>query len=181
MMKRPILKFLLMNSAIVFALAMSARAQAPASVYTNLSAKNCKTLKVYKEGEGSVQSCAGVAGYRLLVEEGDLRQSITVVTPKGKKHELNYWQVITGGFSSLGERAEWRVVKSRGKAVPVALIVRVNASESPDNVNKITSYLAVAKITAEKICVTDKIAAGPGQNEEARRAADASASKSCLE
>ena len=123
----------------------------------------------------------GIAGYKLLLEEGDLRQSITVVTPKGKKYPLNYWQVITGGFSAAGEKAEWRVVKSKGKMVPVALIVRVNAHENPDNVEKTTSYLAVAKITAQKICVTDKINPGAGQNEEARRAADASANKSCLE
>jgi hypothetical protein len=172
---------LLMNSAMMLALAVSAKAQSPDSVYTSISAKTCKTIKVDKEGEGSVQSCAGIAGYRLLVEEGDLRQSITVVTPKGKKHELNYWQVITGGFSSLGEKAEWRVVKRKGRTVPVALIVRVNASENPDDGKKITSYLAVAKITAEKICVTDKINPGASQNEEARRAADSSANKSCRE
>jgi hypothetical protein len=181
-MNRSLKTMLLMNSAIVLALAVSAQAQSPPqSVYTSLSAKSCKTIKVYKEGEGSLQSCAGIAGYRLLVEEGDLRQSITVVTPKGKKHELNYWQVITGGFSVLGEKAEWRVVKSKGKTVPVALIVRVNAYETPDDEKKITSYLAVAKITAEKICVTDKINPGASQNEEARRAADSSASKSCLQ
>jgi hypothetical protein len=166
---------------IIFALAIVAKAQSPESVYTNLSSKNCKTIKVDKESESSVQSCAGIAGYKLLVEEGDLRQSITVITPNGKKHPLNYWQVITGGFSSLGEKAEWRVVKNKGKIVPVALIVRVNASENPEDAKKITSYLAVAKITTQKICVTDKILPGATQNEEARRAADSSANKSCLE
>jgi hypothetical protein len=180
-MKSSLKNLVLTPCIIIFALAIAANAQSPESVYTSLSSKNCKTIKVDKEGEGSVQSCAGIAGYKLLVEEGDLRQSITVVTPKGKKHELNYWQVITGGFSSLGEKAEWRVVKSKGKIVPVALIVRVNASEDPEDAKKITSYLAVAKITAQKICVTDKIHPSATQNEEARRAADSSANKSCLE
>jgi hypothetical protein len=180
-MKKLLLRWLLLNSAMLCALTLPANAQSPQSVYTSLSGKSCKTVKVYTEGEGSVQSCAGIAGYRLLVEEGDLRQSITVVTPKGKKHELNYWQVITGGFSSLGEKAEWRVVKSKGKSVPVALIVRVNANEDAENERKITSYLAVAKFSPEKICVTDKIVPGASQNEEARRAADASANKPCRE
>jgi hypothetical protein len=180
-MKSSLKNPLLAPCIIIFALAIAANAQSPESVYTSLSAKSCKTLKVDKESESSVQSCPGIAGYKLLLEEGDLRQSITVVTPKGKKHQLNYWQVITGGFSAAGEKAEWRVVKSKGKMVPVALIVRVNAHENPDKVEKITSYLAVAKITAQKICVTDKINPGAAQNEEARRAADSSANKPCLE
>jgi hypothetical protein len=94
---------------------------------------------------------------------------------------LNYWQVITSAFSTLGEKAEWRVTKTKGKLMPLALIVRVNASENPDDAKKVTSYLAVAKITAQKICVTDKINPGRTQNEEARRAADSAATKACLE
>jgi hypothetical protein len=42
------------------------------------------------------------------------------------------------------------------------------------------SYLAFAKITSNEICVTDKISPGPKANEDARRAADAAASKPCL-
>jgi hypothetical protein len=60
------------------------------------------------------------------------------------------------------------------------LIVRVNASENQEDPNKKSSYLAVAKITPQQVCVTDKIAPGATANEEARRAADASSSKPCL-
>jgi hypothetical protein len=42
------------------------------------------------------------------------------------------------------------------------------------------SYLAVAKITATEVCVTEKIAPGPRANEDARRAADAASNKPCL-
>jgi hypothetical protein len=65
--------------------------------------------------------------------------------------------------------------------VPIALIVRVYANENPDAPEQRTSYLAVAKITPEKICVTTKIKASQTANAEARRAADASAAKPCLE
>ncbi len=180
-MKLSLKKIMLMNFVGLFAFAISAKAQSPESVYTSLSSKVCKTLKVFKEGEGSVQRCVGIAGYKLLVEEGDLRTTITVVTPNGKKHPLNYWGVVTHAFSTVGEKAEWRVIKIKGKLVPTALIVRVNASEDAENSEKITSYLAVAKITPQKICVTDKINPGATQNEEARSAADSSAKKSCLE
>jgi hypothetical protein len=180
-MRLSLKKIVLMNFALVFAVAISAKAQSPESVYTSLSSKQCKTLKLFKEGEGSIQSCAGIAGYKLLVEEGDLRTTITIVAPNGKKHPLDYWHVVTNAFSTVGEKAEWRVIKSKGKLLPTALIVRVNASEDAENSEKITSYLAVAKITAQKICVTDKINPGATQNEEARHAADSSAKKACLE
>ncbi len=161
--------------------AVSASAQSPQSVYTDISAKACKTISVDKESESSVQSCPGLAGYKLLVEEGDLRSSITVVAPNGKKYELNYWTVITTAFSSLGQKAEWRVVKKQGKVIPIALIVRVNSSKDGETPNEIISYLAVAKITPQAICVTDKIKPGATQNAEARRAADSAASRQCLE
>lgn len=146
------------------------------SVYTDIAGARCKTVERHEEGASSVQRCAGVAGYDLLVEDSDSRQSVTVVTPGGKKHPLNYWQVITTGFSSLGGKAEWRVEKKGAKVRPYALIVRVNASENPEKPEQNTSYLAVAKITAAEVCVTDKVKT----NEEARQAADASAGKPCL-
>jgi hypothetical protein len=80
----------------------------------------------------------------------------------------------------VGPKAEWRLVTQNRKLVPVALIVRYNASEDPESPNKITSYLAVAKITQIEICVTDKISPGPNANEDARRAADAASTKPCL-
>jgi hypothetical protein len=146
------------------------------SVYTDIAPARCKTVETHEESAGSVQKCPGVAGYTLLVEDDDSRQSVTVVSPDGKKHPLNYWQVITTGFSSLGEKAEWRVERKGGKVQPFALIVRVNASENPEKPDEKTSYLAVAKITAAAVCVTDKVQT----NEEARQAADASADKPCL-
>ncbi len=44
-------------------------------------------------------------GIRLLLSEGDLRQNITVITPKGAKHSLDLWDVISGGFSSVGPKS----------------------------------------------------------------------------
>ena len=153
-----------------------AYAPAAESVYTDLAPGRCKTIETHEESDGSVQRCAGVAGYELLVADDDLRQSVTVVSPGGKVHPLNYWQVITPAFSSLGEKAEWRVERKGRRVRPYALIVRVYASENPERPDEKTSYLAVAKLTGAEVCVTDKVKT----NEEARRAADASAGKPCL-
>lgn len=156
-------------------------AQANSSVYTPLAEKQCKTIKGPDPQTNDYEGrCRGVAGYTLIVTEGDLRQNVTVVTPKGGKHSLELWDVISGGFSSVGAKAEWRMAKQNGKLEPVALIIRYNANDDPESPNKQSSYLAVTKITTTEICVTDKIMPGPKANEDARRAADAAPGKPCL-
>ena len=171
-------------SRIIFCLlvcTVSALAQSNRSVYTNLGEKSCKTIKADSSEAGSYEAiCRGVGGYKLQVEEGDLRQNIQVITPAGQKHSLDLWTVVGSSFSSLGEKAEWRVRTQRGKVVPVALIVRYNVS-SPEDSTKTTSYLAVTKVTAAKICVTETIGPGADANVAARAAADKSAEKPCLQ
>lgn len=166
---------------VVLLSSATAAAQQGDSVYSDLAAKKCKTLSIQEdEGSGSVQECPGVAGYKLLVEEGDLRQSITVVAPDGSKHELSLWSVVSSAFSTVGDRAEWRVRRRGGRLEPYALIVRFNASESPENVQKTTSYLAVARLAPGPVCVTDKIKPSSRANVLARQAADASGKKPCM-
>jgi hypothetical protein len=161
--------------------AVAVAAQSNRSVYTSLGDKYCRKIKSAEAGDDGYEGrCPGTAGYKLLLSEGDLRQNITVITPKGTQHSLELWSVVSGGFSSLGPKAEWRLTTQKGKPVPVALILRYNASEDPESPNKLTSYLAVAKITPTEICVTEKISPGPKANEDARRAADAASSKPCL-
>ncbi|HET6979784.1 MAG TPA: hypothetical protein VFI24_25860 [Pyrinomonadaceae bacterium] len=157
-------------------------AQSNQSVYTPLGAKQCRTIKAARRipDDGFSARCQGAAGYTLLVSEGDLRQNIVVVTPQGEEHSLDLWTTVSSGFSSVGPKAEWRLASQNGKLVPVALIIRYNVSEDPEKPDKITSYLAVAKITPTEICVIQKISPGPKSNEDARRTADAASTKPCL-
>ena len=149
------------------------------SVYTGLTTRECKTVRIDKESGSSSQRCEGVAGYKLLVEDSDNRMSVTVVDPGGQRHPLDFWSVITPNFSTLGTKAEWRIARKMGRAVPVALIVRVDAIESPET-SKVTSYLAVAKITEQSVCVIDKIGPIQNANQKAREVADLYATKTCL-
>jgi hypothetical protein len=149
------------------------------SVYTDIAGATCAIIAVDEEAGATTQRCPGVAGYTLLVEDDDARMSITVVTPNGEQHPLDLWQVVTTAFSTLGEKAEWRVKRQNGDFVPIALIVRVNANESGDP-DVTTSYLAVAKVTPQAACVTDRIAPSADMNLQARGAADAAAEKPCL-
>jgi hypothetical protein len=170
-------RFFVLTLTAIFILTLTVSASPVTSVYSSLS--GCKIVKTGRDW--STQACRGVGGYNLQLEYGDARESITVFTPNRQKHPLNLWSVVSSGFSSVGQKAEWRVTTMNGKQVPIALIVRFNASENPEDSTKVTSYLVVAKITPQKICVTDKITPSATANEEARRAADASADKPCME
>lgn len=63
---------------------------------------------------------------------------------------------------------------------PYALIVRVNANEDPANHERVTSYLAVARISPRGACVTNRIRPSANANALARQAADRSASRPCM-
>ncbi len=151
------------------------------SIYTSLSGKTCHSVKKDAETGSSVQQCSGVGNYSLLVLDDDNRMSLTLRTATRKEYPLDLWTIVSKSFSTLGDKAEWRVRKTAGKPEPFALIVRVNASlqEDPDKPQK-RSYLAVIKITAEKACVTHVVNAAADANLKARQLADDSANKDCL-
>ncbi|HEX8429954.1 MAG TPA: hypothetical protein VF625_01660 [Longimicrobium sp.] len=150
-------------------------AQTPArSVYTSL--ESCRLVRTDEETGGTTQRCPGVGGHALEVTDFDARVSVDVITPDRRRHRLSYPGVITSNFSSLGPRAEWRLRGSR----PFALIVRVNAFENPERPSERTSYLAVARVSPGRICVTDRIRPSADANARARRAADRSAGRPCL-
>lgn len=150
------------------------------SIYTDLASEKCKTLESNPDEGGSYRGeCVGVSGYKLEVLEGDLRQTINVVKPDGKKSELELWNKVSSGFSALGDKAEWRVVRKGEDVKPFALIVRYNASENHEKPEQTTSYLVIVKIAKDSACVTDVVKPGKNQNEKARELADASAKKPC--
>lgn len=166
--------------------AASAQAAPPVdSVYSSLAGRDCPSVQQGIETAYSTMECPGVGGFRLRVLRDDERASVTVVTPEGQQFPLEFWNIVTRGFSDIGGTAEWRVARARGKPMPVALIVRVDAQE-PDQ-NDLTAAarrrptLVVAKITSEVICVVKTIDAAPRANEEARHAADTAAAQPCLQ
>ncbi|HEU4870493.1 MAG TPA: hypothetical protein VFT08_06560, partial [Pyrinomonadaceae bacterium] len=74
---------------ILLACVVTAAAQTNRSVYTPIGDKQCRTLKSAEAGDDGFEArCRGTAGYSLILSEGDLRQNITVITPKGKEHSL---------------------------------------------------------------------------------------------
>ena len=167
--------------ATAFAAAASAQTKKVASVYTGLSDKICKTIELdVNEGGYYRGICPGVGGYKLEMTEGDLRQTLNIIAPNGKKPELDFQQNVSGGFSGVGDKAEWRVTRNGKKIVPFALITRFNVAKSTDNPEQENSYLIVTKITKTSACVVDVIEPTvKNQNLKARESADASANMQC--
>lgn len=152
------------------------------SVYTDLSEKSCVIIPSSGEPEdqGGFQ-CKGPAGYKLKIHYSDLRASLVVVSPDNKEHDLDFYRIITSQFSSLGPKAEWRLKKTKTGSTPIAVITRIFFNENTETgTSQKTSYLAVAKITKDKICVTNRIKANGKENTLARDAADKALNQSCL-
>jgi hypothetical protein len=164
------------------ALAGPAQAQSPAqtSVYSTLEAEACRTLEQSDEGAGwIVQRCPGPGGWALKLVEDDLRQSLSVLTPRGGEYALDFYTLVSSGFSRMGPRAEWRGRTVKGRFQPQALIVRYTANPNGEDAVDTTSWLVVARIDPEGACITDRVPPGRDQNLRARRLADAR--RACLQ
>lgn len=89
----------------LLSLALIAAAQNK-SVYTSTKTSACRTIEATGEGSGSyVGECAGVGGYKVQLLEGDIRQTLNIITPARKKFELNFWGLYSS-FSAIGEKIE---------------------------------------------------------------------------
>jgi hypothetical protein len=175
----PTLVFLAVVLALGYAAPHADAGPAIDRIYTNLSGRGCRLVSVNSEGGGSTHRCLGVGGFEVLVLDNDDRQSVTLVSPDGREFDLAFWHVVTRNFSSLGSKAEWLMVRDGAQIRPVALVVRVNALQDPDS-NRVTSYLAVSKITRDEICVVARISPSAMASVEARNIAAAAAAKPCL-
>ena len=147
------------------------------SRYTSLAESDCRLVSLDQESGSSAQLCPGLAGYGVLAQEGDLRQSLTLTSPDGRRWDLNMW---SDGFSSLGPRIEWRGQLRAGRFVPASLIVRLNVSQNPEHPERTTPTLWVGKITPRAVCVTARISVSRSMNALARQAADRAPSQPCL-
>ena len=147
------------------------------SIYTDLAGRKCKTTSD-DESDVITQECPGVAGYKLVVAERDAQKTINVLSPSGKTYDLDFQDKVSGGLSTLGKKAEWRVKRSNGKIQPVGLITRFNFSKTGDAKN-LTSYLIVTKFDGDNICITD-IVKTKNANVKARELADIAPAKPCL-
>ena len=141
------------------------------SVYTPISNAKCKTTTT--SPVSGFLNCPGAGGYSLEILDDDARMSVNVVAPDQQIYELDFWGFFRR-FSSVGERAEWRLKKEK----PIGLIIRYEVSKPGDD-GKTTSYLMVSKITPTKSCLVGIVNPGKNQNLTAQKLADTAAGKPC--
>jgi len=147
-----------------------------ASSYTSIEQKDCLTLD--SDNLGSIQECESFSDIKVKVIEGDIRQSITL-TRNEKEYELEFCSTVSSAFSSLGSKIEWRHKKQEPEKLK-GMIVRLEVNDDPDDMEHISSYLVVSKITNDNICVVGKILPQENQNEVARKMLDSSTKLPCL-
>ncbi len=146
------------------------------SSYTSIDQKDCVTLD--SDNMGSVQECESFAGIGVKVIEGDIRQSI-ILTRNNKEYDLVFWSTVSSDFSSLGLKIEWRHELEKPNKLK-GMIVRLEASDDYEDLERVSSYLVVSKIKEEEICVIAKVLPQANQNEMARNILDSEEDLACL-
>jgi hypothetical protein len=165
----------------VLAAATSATPAYPATVITDLHGKACKILSFDRETGAATRQCTGVAGYKLLVHDEDGRTSIDVVPPARRKLPLNFWDVVSSGYSTIGRKAEWHMARRHGKLVPVGLVVRVNTVDTValDRYRR-GALTTVTRIGADNACVVFKTNAASREASRKARAVAIDPRAPCL-
>ena len=146
------------------------------SFYTSIDQEDCITLD--SDNMGSLQECESFLDIGVKVIEGDVRQSI-ILTRNKKEYDLAFCSTVSPYFSSLGLKVEWRYEQGKFKNLK-GMIVRFEASDDYENLDKVSSYLVVSKIEKDEICVVARIAPQNEQNEIAREILDSTEVLPCL-
>jgi hypothetical protein len=162
-----------------FSLCRMAWAGEISSVYTELDAnEDCTVFAAAgEEGEGDWANlvCTGYSGYPVIIYSADLRESVFYgFPPAGDLAPA--WESFAA-FNSAGPKIEWRVEMDGDRALPFATIHRWFVSNDPDDAEKKTEVLVVAKLgqIAERDgCAVGLVVASgnPKANETARKIAD---------
>lgn len=166
---------------VALAAATSGTPAYPATITTDLHGKTCKMLSFDRETGAATRQCTGVAGYKLLVHDEDGRTSIDVVPPARRNLPLNFWDVVSNGYSTVGRKAEWHMVKRNGKTVPVGLVVTVNTVDTVAlDRYKRGALTTVTRIGQDGACVVFKTNAASRHASRKVRAAAVDPHAQCL-
>ena len=146
------------------------------SSYTSIEQKDCITLD--SDNIGLVQECESFENIGVKVVVGDIREGI-ILTRKGREYDLELLSTFKNIFSSFGSKLEWRHTLTNAKNIK-GVIIPLNMSDDSEKLDETSTYLVVAKITADKICVVAKIAPQKEQDEIAREILDTDEGLPCL-
>jgi len=155
----------------------AATAAAFDSTYTSIAANRCKKtvdLRIGKIEYAVSRICAGAAGYKVYVDEEDLRETLTIGKSRKQALKEPAATIITATGAVTEDAIAWRIAK----AAPFAVIVgwsfadqeHLDLKGGPNSAR----LLAVIRLPPGPICTVAYIdrAANPNANALARKAAD---------
>ncbi|WP_297110423.1 hypothetical protein [uncultured Devosia sp.] len=145
------------------------------SAYTDLDLDECLVLEA--DDFGVSWSCPGYKGYPLLVEEGDLRFSLSYGF-EPRENSVGFQTLPP--FNRLGDKLEWRLSNALGRWFPIATIVRYYTAH-PKTGEDFGQVLVVTQIAQGNSCHIAYVdaRANANANELARQAADKAGDFDC--
>jgi hypothetical protein len=161
-----------------FGLPLPATAQTFASLYTSTAPKNCRvTSGGSPGGDSSTRVCPGKAGLVVLINEDDLRETVSVGRNATAAGEEPAAQSGFEPFNLATDIVEWRTIDGK----PFAIIQRWSIADNsaPDRNGRPTDrgLLIVTRLPPGPVCHVAyvDVKANPNANELARKAADENA------
>ena len=166
------------NSVLTICLLLASPAWAQSgfvSAYTDLRLEDCLVLEA--DDFGASWACPGYRGFPLMVQEGDLRFSLSY----GFDPDENSvgFQTLPP-FNRLGDKLEWRLSNAMGRWFPIATIVRYHTAD-PEKGEDFGQVLVVSQIAEGNSCHIAYVdaRANDNANELARQAADKAGNFDC--
>ena len=146
------------------------------SAYTDRNLEDCLVLEA--DDFGASWACPGYRGFPLMVQEGDLRFSLSY----GFDADENSagFQTLPP-FNELGDTLEWRLSNALGRWFPIATIVRYHTAhpETGENFGQVLVVTQIAEGNSCHIAYVDA-RANANANELAREAADRAGDFDCM-
>jgi len=153
------------------------------SVFTRIDAASCtETIDESDPNDTPIRLCQGVGSLSLLVRRvGSGRRSVDVRVPAAGDFPLDLTEIISRHMLELDPQVEWRVSRRDGELLPIALVLRVGIHADEDEPETVTeTYAAIARISPEAICLTDRLPESAVNDSSIRAAADTARDRDCL-
>ena len=152
-----------------------ATAETIASAYTSAAERDCRKIESSSQGDSSTHVCPGKSGLIVLLNEDDLRQTVSVGRNARAAGKEPAAQSSFGPFNSAAKTVEWRMADGE----PFAIIQRWQIADNDDQGKKGPNdkpMLVVTRLPPGAVCHVAYVdAADTNANALARQAADETA------
>jgi hypothetical protein len=147
---------------------------------TELFGTNCSSLE--NEGEKKELLCKGVEGHSLIVKGEPLtlrgqnqKPEIFLVSPGGRRFQIQYWDTTDTKFQSLFGVVNWVVVRTPRKTIALILKAQVEPSYDDRGVTDI-----VVRVGPGSVCVIGSVPASSTQTADSISLASTPRRRRCI-